>query len=332
MRRTDAALLPAGNRAAENDGASQEEDWRETPERHRIKQDVIRSGPYATGRTGADMTKYLAGVAGFAMLALTTNAQAADVMPVVVPQVVAPVVVAPAGPDFGIEISAYATAYVPFADPWSIGVDLDIATHYIGARGFGFRLEGGTGTEVYPNFGDGGFGGDVEVFKQFGNFEVGAMLQGGGGFPIGSGGYAEAGPYVRYSIEHGMLTLDQTFSYIFPVIGAGNRYFSSETEVKVAVNDALELRAAFDLDRAMGGPFFAYLHVGAGYTIGPITPYAELEINFGDPMQTTLGVDLERQIGTGPLSLIGNAELQLSPTFRAASVSVGIRFNRGSTD
>ncbi|MGV8840354.1 MAG: hypothetical protein ACWA6X_08630 [Bauldia sp.] len=278
------------------------------------------------------MTKYLAGVAGIAVLALTTTAQAADVMPVVVPQVVTPVVVAPAGPDFGIEISAYATATFPFADPWSVGVDLDIVTHFIGARGFGFRLEGGTGIEVYPGFGNGGFGGDLEVFKQFGNFEVGAMLQGGGGFPIGSVGFAEAGPYVRYSMEHGMLTLDQTFSFLFPVVSMGNRYFSSETEVTVDVNDNLELTADFQLDRPLGGPFFAYLSLGAAYTMGPLTPYAELQISFGDPMRIILGADFERQIGTGPLSLIGNAQLQLSPTYREASVSVGIRFSRGNTD
>lgn len=278
------------------------------------------------------MMKYLAGVAGVAVLALSTTAQAADVMPVVVPQVVTPVAVAPAGPDFGIDLKAYATASFPFSDPWSAGVDLDIKTHYIGARGFGFRLEGGAGTQIYPNFGDGGFGGDLEVFKQFGNFEVGAMLTGGGAIPIGSGGYAEAGPYVRYSMEHGMLTVDQTFSFLFPVVGMGNTRFSSETEVTVDVNDDFELKAEFRLDRPLGGPFFAYLELGAAYTMGPITPYAELEINFGDPMRITLGADFERQLGSGPFSLIANAELQLSPTYRQGSVSVGIRFRRGNTD
>lgn len=275
------------------------------------------------------MTKYLAGVAGFAIMALATNAQAADVMPVIVPPVVTPVVVA-AVPDFGIEIDAYATAYVSPNDPLSLGVDLDIDTHYIGTRGFGFRLEGGTGTQLFPNFGDGGFGGDVEVFKQFGNFEVGMMLNGGGGFPIGSGGYAEAGPYVRYTMERGMLTVDQTFGFIFPVVGMGNRYLFSDTEVTLDVNENLELTADLELSRPLGGPFFAYLRLGAEYTMGPLTPYLELEL-LGGP-RLTLGTDFERQIGTGPLSFIANAEVQLSTGYREASVSVGIRFSRGNTD
>jgi hypothetical protein len=94
------------------------------------------------------------------------------------------------------------------------------------------------------------------------------------------------------------------------------------------VNDRLDIGAwiEFDEDGFDGAGVWAELD------LGNIEPYAGIWIYNPSDWGIEIGVDLDDQIGTGPYSLIGNAQLQVGccgPSFRTSS---GIKYEIGGDD
>jgi hypothetical protein len=291
-------------------------------------------------------TKYLLGVAAVALFATTGAARAADVMPIVVSvtPTVAPVVVGPA-----VTVQIEAGAYLYFNPPsnWYVSAGFDGEVDVKSASGWGFHLFGGAGAYFAPGFGF-GYGAIAELYRIIGNAEV--------GFAVGTGGIS-FGPTFRYETDR----LEFAHQTAIRYLGAGDWDFYFDNLLELQVNDRVRIDAYSDFGFGFYGPdldigievdfepndrleiegwvwadLIGNPEVGAGgevkLTLGALAPYvgAQFEYGMGLDLGFWAGVELERQIGTGPFTLTGDAGVAMNlggtPNFYA---EIGIRYNIG---
>jgi hypothetical protein len=110
-------------------------------------------------------------------------------------------------------------------------------------------------------------------------------------------------------------------------------HIHSDTRVKFAVIDQITVYGDFDL-RIFEGPLeVEYLQIGVELDLGNITPYLRAHTDLDGFCGIDLGVELERPIGTGPLTLLGEAELGYHPGDGFdLELSIGIRYSRGAAN
>lgn len=264
--------------------------------------------------------KYLLGAASTALcvVAFSSAAKAADVMPIVVP-VVAPVAVPPVGPAFEINIETWFETDVldPPADPLVLS---EASVRLTTASGWGFELITSLFTYVLP---PPGRSAEVtgRVFRSAGSVEVGAYAGAGVSVPFGPG-YRLGGDF-EYDTER--LTLEGYVEANFAA--AGFEFLETAANLTVHVSDKLDIGGGIALET---GPVEVAGFIGLQYDLGLLAPYAQ--VWFGNDRAIDLGVELEHRFGEGPISLLGYAEVELDGTGPEVFLGIGVRFNRGGTD
>lgn len=291
--------------------------------------------------------KLLLGAASIAFVAVAGAAQAADVQPVVVP-VIVPVPVVSTGPD--IEITLEAIAGVLYAGTpefvTAIGGDVIVTSQ----SGWGIGI-GGYAEFYFPGT-SAGIG--ARLFREMGNLQIGVIT----GIDIGMGTEYYVGTDIRYETDT-IEALNQTFA----VFDGGFDYWGNYLEVTFTPSDRLEvyqeltvivdggvgLYAEGDIDVGIRGPVRLIAGYDLTYTPGPqfvgvyggvqldlngIKPYVTgFWTNDGGPFYgVNLGVEIERELGDGPFTLIGGTDLTLSNGGRAFEAAIGIRFELGGDD
>lgn len=267
--------------------------------------------------------KYLVGAAGVALFAVASSgsAQAADVMPIVVP-VVTPVVVAVPGPVFEINIEHWLE--VEFFDA---GLDPEAYTEIdlkmTLPSGWGFQLIADAGADVQlpiQVFADL----TGRVFRSMGAVEVGVYAGFGVALPGGIGGY---GFGADFAYDTDRLTVETYVQANF--FAGGFQFLDFETDVTLHVTDKLDIYGGTDLETDFV-TFFLSGYLGAQYDFGVLAPYATVWLDGG--LGGELGVEVEYQIGNGPFSLLGYAEVEFDGGGPDGFAGIGIKFSRGGTD
>jgi hypothetical protein len=287
----------------------------------------------------------LLGAAAVALFAATGAARAADVMPIVVSvtPTVPPVVV---GPTVTVQIEAGAfLGYNPPSLFLSAGLvgEVDVKT----VSGWGFHLYGGA--SAYFGLGL-GYGVRAELYRIIGNAEVGFAVTNGLSF----------GPTFRYETDRFEFAHETRIRYL----GGGDWDFDFENLLEVNVNDRLTIEAYSEFEFGFFGPdldveIYADFELNDRFTLegwvwadliggpgaggagevtlnlGALSPYvgAAVYTGMGLGLEFWAGVEFERQIGTGPFALTGDAGVELNlggtPAFYA---EIGIRYNLGDRD
>jgi len=269
--------------------------------------------------------KYLLGAAGAALLAsVAGTAQAADVMPIVVP-VVTPVVAPPPGPVFAIRIDTGMTVNWYGGPNYDLSVFNESTARVTLPSGWGFEVLTGDRLYITPPV---ELYGSVtgRVFRVAGPLEVGAYAGFGYVVPGGFGGYGFGGDF-EYDTDR--VTIDGFVQANF--FGGGFSFLEGGVETTLHLTDRLD--AYVGVEAAKGISIDGDVWAGVQIDFGAIAPYAGIWYAFGDGFGAELGVELEKQLGTGPFSLIGNAEINFALGGGAFGVaSIGIRFQRGDLD
>lgn len=292
--------------------------------------------------------------AALALAATAGTARAADVMPVVVPAVV-PVPVVSTGPKVEITLE---TGVQLWYDPLAIDpVHVDAFTYgeviITGRSGWGVGLGSWGEFHVFPspagvNYVTAG----ARIFREMGDFEIGM------GFNIDTEGEFAFGPDLRYETDT-IEALNQTF-FVFDISPFGFDYWGNYFEVTYTPNERIEiytdltvifdggLSAVFgqgDIDVGVRGPF----HVLAGYDFSLVSSqylllYGGVQLDFngikpyvtgwwendGGPFYgVDLGVEIDRQIGDGPVTLIGDSHVTITPTGWGLFFGAGVRIELG---
>lgn len=268
----------------------------------------------------------MAGVA-LAALASAGAAEAADVMPIVVPAVT-PAVVPPPGPavslkvDTGIEV-----AYVFGTQTFDAGVGNAIDFKVVSASGWGMEVITDAVTAIVVPI---EFDADVttRLFRATGPIELGAHATFEFGVPGGLDGYG-FGADIAY--EGDLLTLEAEAGAAF-LPGFGFNAYTAIAEITAHLGDRLDLYA--------GADFMTDLIVtavnawaGARLDLGVVAPYAGIDHREGpNGWSANVGIDIEKQIGTGPFSLIGYTEARFGFFGPTALGGIGLRFSRGAVE
>ncbi len=244
-------------------------------------------------------------VAGVALFA--GAAQAADVMPIVVPVVVAtPAVVVP-GPVYRIEIEAD----VATTDNGGVGTGLSTAIDVRTASGFGFKLE---------VWGSAFFDSPAPVETDISALGRIYHTVGANGTVGIFGAVNRSGPMVSYDTTVGLdadLKRDGLFlSYTLAANFDAGGYDGLQSILAVEVERGEHFRFNSVVIGALpaGGPAVLIALTELGYQIGPVTPYVQV-LGVVGPLSgvgAAVGVDLELPIGDGPLTLTGGALVSLS--------------------
>lgn len=267
--------------------------------------------------------KYLLGAAGVALFAAASTgaAQAADVMPIVVP-VVTPVVVAPVGPTVEFTLEKWVELGIYPGDGYSIDVFGSADLKITAASGWGFQLIVEDELDFAPFEVE--FDVTGRVFRAMGNAEVGVYAGFGVEVPGGLDGY---GFGFDFAYDSDRLTLESFVQANFN--GGGFNFLDTETELTVHVNDRLDVYAGVDVETDFTGNPFLAGWAGAQLSLGALSPYATVYFSNFDGLEAELGVELEYQIGNGPLSLLGNAEVDFGFPGTRFFVAAGIRYAIG---
>lgn len=284
---------------------------------------IVRLSRWSDG--AATMTnRLLLSAAGAALLAAVSvgTAQAADVMPIVVPTVTA-VAAPPPGPVFAIRIDTGMTVN------WYGGPNYDLsAFNEITARvtlpsGWGFEMLTGDRLYITPPV---ELYGSVtgRVFRVAGPLEVGAYAGFGFIVPGGIGGYGFGGDFEydtdRMTVEGGLQANFQ---------GGGFTFLEGAAELTLHATDRIDVFFGGDFDTTgLDNDLWA----GARIDFGAIAPYAGVWYAFGGGFGAEFGVDLAKPLGTSPFSLIGEAEINIAQGGAFGFASIGIRFQRGDID
>ncbi|MCW5695341.1 MAG: hypothetical protein KIS96_01270 [Bauldia sp.] len=198
------------------------------------------------------------------------------------------------------------------------------------------------------------------LYKSLGLFEIGIHGHVGVSVPFGAPVSSSFGPDIRYETDR----LTVTNSTYFTFFGGVFSGWGNGTEITFDVTDRVEIHGFFGVDFDGGGPSVTVLAeatIKAGsrlevvpsidvvfsgmgtflntgvilrVPLGVVTPYVGANWSPGNFANVELGIDLERQIGTGPLSLIGNAEYSVGffggPPLHRVSGQIGLRYTGGS--
>jgi len=163
------------------------------------------------------------------------------------------------------------------------------------------------------------------VFRVAGALEVGAFAGFGYVIPGGIAGYGFGADFDyetdRVEIEGGLLANFQ---------GGGFTFLEVAADLTVHATDRIDVYLGGEFDTlGLDNDVWA----GAQIDFGALAPYAGVWYAFGAGFGAELGVELEKQLGTGPFSLIGEAEINLALGGGAFGfASIGIRFQRGDID
>lgn len=270
--------------------------------------------------------KYLLGAAAVALVAATSGARAADFTPIaVVAPAVAPVVVAPAGPIFAIEIEKVLDLDLDF-DPLEVelgtGIAATVEMRTLSGWGFRFVMEGGADLGL-PIQGGALLG--TQVFRTIGNAEVGVFATTSAGIPfMGFGGFS-VGPYVTY--QAGRLTAAAAGGFQFGMGGFQVLIVDAEVTVDVTERVAVTGGVNFGVD---GGGITGYQFDGElRLNLGAITPYVGGTWSPGF-WSFVAGAEFEHQIGSRSIWLIGGGQYgYFSGGSHDFDAYVGLRFRRG---
>lgn len=267
--------------------------------------------------------KLLFGVAAVALLSAGGAAQAADVMPVLVPAVTPMVVPPPPGPVFAIRIdNSIHAVWTGTPEEDGVHLDTDVDMRLTAASGWGFELLTGGSTFFAPLSLSGGLTG--RVFHSAGDVELGVYAGFGFSVPGGIGGYGFGGDF---RLDNDRLTVESYLQANF-FAGAFN-FISTETDVTVHASDKFDVYFGGDLFIG-GGPASYDVWAGAQYDFGVFAPYGGVWFGNDTGFGAELGFELEKKLGNGPLSLIGGAEVNIGlDGLRNADASVGIRYQLG---
>ncbi|MCW5713026.1 MAG: hypothetical protein KIT43_00730 [Bauldia sp.] len=270
--------------------------------------------------------RFFLSAAGAALFAAASagTAHAADVMPIVVP-VVTPVVAPPPGPVYAIRIDTSLAVDWYGGAAYDLSVFKEITARVTLASGWGFEVLTGDRLYITP---------PVElygsltgrVFRVAGPLEVGAYAGFGYIVPGGIGGYGFGGDF-EYDTDR--VTVEGFVQANF--FGGGFAFLEGGTETTLHLTDRLDVYFGVEVANQMGisGDVWA----GAQIDFGAIAPYAGIWYAFGGPVGAEFGVELEKPLGTGPFSLIGQAEINIALGGGASGfASIGIRFQRGEID
>lgn len=267
-------------------------------------------------------SKFSLGAAGFVLLATAGAAQAADVLPTIISTT--PTAPATAGSTVALQLDASLEAWLDFGYPPGFSLVLGYVVDFQRPTGWSFELLGGGGFDIgLPLIG--GMDLTARAYQTFSRATIGIYGYVGSSIPFGMYGY---GVGWDLEVETGNVTihndnwLDLT----------GGLQLNDNTEVEFTVRDRVTISAGFYLGWDFPG-LYADIHGRAEVDVGDFTPYifawwSPTDADFG----AGVGVDVEHPIGTGPLSLIGNVELERWPGGTELSASIGIRFNRGEVN
>ncbi|MCW5715816.1 MAG: hypothetical protein KIT43_15000 [Bauldia sp.] len=267
--------------------------------------------------------KFLVGAASAALLAFgaTGTAQAADVMPVIVP-VITPVVVVPTGPKIEIsaeqwiEVGLYPAEQFREFNTYS---DLDIKVS--AASGFGFQFLGEV--ELWlpsPVELEAAFTG--RAFMTRGDIEIGLYstlwLDGGfDGFAVGT----------DFTFDNDRFTLA---TYLQAEFFNGFDEFRTGAEVTVHLGEMLDIGGGVEAEFDFGNFDFEEAWAGVQLHLGPLSPYAVAWWDGGD-VGFDLGTELEVPLGTSPFSLLGYAEAEFEIGDPVEFFfGIGIKFSHGN--
>lgn len=302
--------------------------------------------------------KFLAGVAGIALMAASGAAFAADIPPL--------------GAEAGVPghtVSVLAEAGIGVF--WnSSTISAPVYFDLYGRAAVDVKFQSGFGITVYKTsnipvslpfvdyFTVGG-----RFYRTMGAFEVGFSGVVRGGLPPLNVNSYEFGPDVSYETERYTITNNTSFAFFMGVYqGWENRttidvdvsekvsaYAEFEFEdgpsfdlefdifgnVNFRVAPRVEIVPNFDFGVEVGGPVYFGTGVAFRFPLGVITPYTSVFHSWtGGNTSIDIGVELDKPLGNGPFSLVGYAEYGVGlesgyPPFHAFNTSLGIRYELG---
>lgn len=267
--------------------------------------------------------KFLVSAGAIALLAAasTGTAQAADIIPVVVP-VVTPVVVVPVGPTVAIKVETSLNVdYDGNFDAWANGLlDLKITS----ASGWGFQLVAGGNQYVVAPIEFYG-GAQARVFRAIGPVEIGVFAGANLNPGITGNNYYFGGDFT-YETDRVEVETYVAAQYF---LGGTVRLIAAGAEATVHVTDRLDVIAGVERNLLFGS---VDIEGRVELDLGAVTPFAGVIYNPSLGVIGQVGVELEKQLGTGPLSLIGYGRADFGVFGPSVAVGLGIRFSRGDID
>lgn len=273
--------------------------------------------------------RYLLGVASVALFAMasTGSARAADVMPVVVP-LVTPAVVVAAGPKIEINSEHWLEIGIFPGNGYDLVSyhDLDIKVTAASGVGFQFVTSGVIDNLAPFDIDDLTLAG--RVFLSRGDAEIGVYA---GLLAEIPGGIDFTAVGADFSIDNDRLELD---TYVQANFDGGFDFLSAGVDLTVHATERLDLNAGGALSTDFGGGgAFLEAWAGAQLDFGLLAPYAGVYVSNGmERFTAELGVELEHQIGNGPLSLLGYAEFDFGTFGPAIFAGVGIKYSIGGDE
>ncbi len=260
--------------------------------------------------------KYLFGAAAGIALLAAGAAQAADVPQITAVAVTPTAAPVAAGPTFNVEIIKLLEWdwYGPVELWTTLEYDVDIEL----PSGLGITFFGGLddsfGFPITPYYWL-----HAGVYKSFGNATVGGYVGVHGEIP-GGVDYFELGFDVEYESGPLYVYADTWFEFEAPVV------VDTDIVVEFSINEALTLGTEINLEFDAG--LDIETEVWLAYNLGILTPYVIAYWEPGD-LDFGIGTDIEVPLGTGPFTLIGNAEVGFDfGGFNYVYGNVGIRYNR----
>jgi len=258
-----------------------------------------------------------------ALIVASGAAGAADILPIIAATVPSPIAFASAtGPQIAIEIDKTLSTDLDF-DPFGIDfdTDLDFKIDIERSSGWGLTFFGNLGADIEIPL-DAEYRFHVGVYRAMGNVVVGAYAGVHGDVP-GGVDFFELGGDIEFSSGN-LVVYNETW-----IEFDGSLFVWNNTEAEYNINERLLVGGAIELGFG-GGPILVEIEAWAELDLGNITPYVFGSVVF--PLgffEVEFGIDLERPIGSGPFSLIGNLEFGVGTGGLDVDASIGIRYSRG---
>lgn len=259
--------------------------------------------------------RYLLGAAGLALLAATGAAHATGP-------------VAPAdGAQIAVQVdktlNTWFQAGFPPPDFWSAtGAVIDFQN----PAGWGFQIMGDAGFDIGLPIA-GGWGGHLRAYRTFGNVTIGPYFLIHGSIPPGH--YLDVGAGWDLEYRGGNFTVwnDNWFDF------DGTFSLSNQILIQYAVTDQVKVETGMYVEFDGGGVFFDF-EGAVRLELGGFTPFVSAYWSpSGAWGNVVAGVDFEHALGTGPFSLIGNAQIALQTGVGlTGGASIGIRYGQGTVN
>jgi hypothetical protein len=273
---------------------------------------------------GLMTSRFLFGAAGIVLLATAGAANAADALPTVI--TTTPAAPVAAGSNVALRIDTYLDMWLEFGyPPPEFGAEVDFVVDFQRPTGWSFELLGGGGFDFgLPLYG--GTGITARAYQSFSRATIGIYGYVNTSIPFGNFG---GGLGWDLEVQAGKVTIHNDN---WLDIWSGGIGLNNSTELEFTVSDRVTVIGGVFVGYDFPG-FYMDLSGRAKLDLGDFTPYvfawwSPTTTNFGGG----IGVDVEHQIGAGPLSLVGNAELYAYPGGRNFSMRIGVRYSRGDVN